>query len=237
MTVEEVCNMIVDNKCKWIQVFDWNENKLFQIDAASPDKATKLLQDRLQNISGYKRINVLCKVNPGDNIKHSYYYNVELSSGKKDESSVSGKNNFGIGATEHVNAIIGMMEKNNALLQENMKLQFSMKQNDPTQWMPVIREAIGFLRGESGASQIAGANKLVTDRKEKTNLSQDEIIKEMDKEFTALTKNVNQQQYLDLLRALNKIDNVKENINKINSLIEKIAEEPELLDMAVKYIK
>lgn len=237
MTVEETCNMILDNKCKWLQVTDWNDNKLFKVDAASPDKACTLLKDRLGNLSGYKRINVLAKGSKDDNSKTGYVYSVELSSSdKKNEKSVSSPSGS-IGATEHVTAIIGMMEKNNELLQKNMALQFAANQNDPAKWIPVMKEVMGFLRPTGGASGIAGKEdqkkKLVSDTEK---IDDKEAIKLIGEEFHKLTEKISPKEYLQMLKSLNGIDNIQEQMKKVNFLLDKIAQKPQLLDSAVSFL-
>ena len=236
MTLDEVKAMLERNKCIYITLFDIHGNKLLTVDVESTKAAINELEENLPSLTGYKRMQVLGKTRKKGTAEESYKYDLEMP-GNKGNVAVAAPVSTGIGAVEHVNAIIGMMEKNNTLLQENMKLQFAQKQQDPAQWLPIIREAVGFLRG-APAGGIAGTNTLVRgEMKQGEKLSAEELGKRLTETEGMLAKKMQGEDFLCLLDNLNKMPDLELNIKKINALLETISAKPALLDMALTYIK
>lgn len=236
MTLDEVKKMLERNRCIYITLSDIHGNKLLTIDVESTKAALNDLEENLPELSGYKRIQVLGKSRKKGTAEESYKYDLDMPGNKAAVAGVASAST-GIGATEHVNAIIGMMEKNNELLQKNMQLQFQQKQQDPAQWLPIIREAMGFLRG-APAGGISGTNTLVRgEMKKGEKLTAEELGKRLTEAEGMLAKKMEGEDFLQTLEALNKMPDLQTNIKKINTLLETISAKPDLLDMALQYIK
>ena len=235
MTKDAICEEIKLNKLKYLVITDFNDNKLAVINESNSDRACKVLEDRLGNFSGYKRLIINGKREPAAKNVDSFTYelNLKTSDSSADTSSIKGPSSA-IGAKDYVDMYTRMMDKQLDVQKELLELKLKQKQNDPSQWIPIMQMGMAFLRGDAIPATISGPTLTKGGVKEKK--TDDEILEAMTAEFKLVQEKVSPDQYLTLLKNLNKITDLKEKMDKVNYLLEKIADKPQLLDAAVSFL-
>lgn len=238
MTEKQVTNLIEQSGVTMLMIRDSSGNKLSLIEEENCDAALNKLNDILPMFSEYKRIEIIGRKKKEANWNNSFTWKMEYPKADTEtkDVKVSGSNNQSIGAMEVISMMQQNMKDSLALHTEIIALKSKQDQNDPTKWATVIREIapmLGLAGPVAGATINGPQNQLVMGSDKK---SVQEIAEEINVVMQGLTDKMSPQQMLYFVTALSKTPDLKNNINKINTLMEAIVKNPAILDTALTFL-
>jgi hypothetical protein len=242
MTLEQIYELVRVNKIHFLRILSGNNDKVFQATQNTPAGIIQELSDYAPYFREYKWLEVQAKVRNEDTWTSkdafTWQLNVDVKKGE-DKVGAAVTPVGGISATEHVAMIVAMMEKNNNMLQENMKLQMKMQQNDPTQWLPIIDRVapmLGFkMAGAPPAEKVATGKLSFSDISKMTDVEKNAKITEL---WDGAGKVVSADDMLTMLNLLYMYPQMKPGEpGDIMKILNALAAKPELVAMALNYIK
>ncbi len=239
MTENNVVELIVDNKCRILEGRDLQGNKLFHIEEPNAESAATELIDVLEHFKNdFKKINIHGKGEKLENWSKGFVWTLDYPKAQdKPTTTVGNNNNGGVGVME----FIGMMQKHSdsqmQLHKEIMELKMAQNQSDPTKWMPIVNAFLPILGVHPQAQGMAGPQNKTLEFADVKNLSDQQIAEALQKNLDEIATKVKGSQMCRLLVAMNSNPSLPIQIDKINSMLEAIAKNPALVDMAANYIK
>lgn len=238
MTEKQVKNLIEQSGVTMLMIRDSSGNKLSSIETDSCSEALEELQEVLPYFSEYKRIEILGRLKKEANWNNTFTWKMEYPKSETETKSVSvaSPSKDGISTMEYIGMIQQNMKDTLALQTELIALKFKQEQNDPAKWAMMIRE-IGPMLGlgtPAATTTINGPqNQLVMGSDKK---SVQEIAEEINVVMQGLTDKMSPQQMLYFVTALSKTPDLRNNINKINTLMDAIVKNPAILDTAITFL-
>lgn len=247
MNKAQIFELIEENKICYLQICDSADNKLFSIeDAASSQDVTNKLDNVLDHFKEYKRVKIKAKEKDKTNYTNGFTWFLEFPKTEEEKKVIAGPaNNQTIGAMELVTLLTGMQKQNFDTQLELIKAQNKSEKNDPTQWIPLIREAmpiLGFGGVTNQASNQNGAirgpgNNLVYGDVDSSKLTADEKNNLITENLIKINEKISPDKMYTLGVLMLANPDLTNNIDKIFKLLNAINVDPSLLDKAMMFVK
>jgi hypothetical protein len=239
MNTQQVLESIERSGCHILMIKDFGNNRLLEINCSSATQAAKELEEMLPNYSGYKKLLILGKKGTEDTAwSKGYTWQLEFSNVAADGKQVAGiPMNTGIGATEYIGMFERLMGQNFELQKTIIEQQTKLNNQDPTKWLPVIRElapALGFKTVAGTQTEAKNSDLHFEDAGEQ--LNDEQISDATNSGLISLSKKISGNQMLKIVQALNANSKISEQADDIAKVLKALAEKPDLLPMALRFI-
>jgi hypothetical protein len=250
MNREQISNLIEKNKVNCLQLKDYSGNVLTRIMAKSPQQAVSELEEILPDFSDYRKLEIMGK--KGDentpwSKSFTWYFEFEGAKSQKIGGVPIPAPGQTIGVMDFINMHTTMMDKNMDMLRENLKIssearekEIAYKNKDPKEWIPLIRELapiLGLNTSIQGPPQTAEKKELHFGDVDMSTMTEEQIQEAIAMRMISISKKVKPSQFFNVIVALNENPNLKDQIDGLAIMLEAIAKNPALYDMAKSYIK
>jgi hypothetical protein len=245
MTEKQLLDLVEDNKCKEIQIEDSAGNKLYNIHGcATAQAAADELREALKTFKEYRKLNILARVNDsttwGNAFCWTFRYDTDAAS-KKDGTIAGTESNGSIGAMAYIQSWTAQESRINELHRKNLELEMKLKEQDPNKWMPIIQmagSALGLeMQGGIAGPQVKEKKKLMLGDIDTSKMNDEQITERVGEGLAKLAKKIKGSQMYNVVYSLNEIPELNKNVDKIATLLNALGKNPDLIDIALKYIK
>lgn|ERR1700722_2722975 len=240
MTIKQISQFIVTNKCVEILIEDYSGNKLDTIIAKNAPAAAGEFEERAEEFKEYGKLQICARLNEKTTWGNAFCWQLNFRDGTKkgDGKSIEGPSNIGaIGAMDYIAMFTQKESQISQLHREKMELQMQLKDNDPSKYLPLVyagASALGIDIKLPQQIQSPPKNKLISGDVHERTLP--EIQAEINVIIDQLATKMKASQFLEVLQAVNKQKDLQTNIDKVIRLLDYTGDNPAMLDTALQFI-